>query len=465
VTPHDPPRLAVYLLERFLPDNEPLTGDLVEAARVRSNAWVWRQAILAILARTLFHIETHKRMTIEAALVSTAMLVLIAFHAVVAANLLGRVLPLARAAPGTTAPGVHWTVSILVFAAAVAAGRAIGRFHREHRIAAVLAFSATAVAAAFVNLYLFVPRDAAQSFMPDAALQIAAAAMFVAGLFIGIASRPVPHVAAVVGLMLAATLDATLSAQAGTPRFDVASIKRNVTGNQQGSGLTAPQPGGRYIAMGATLRRLVQDAYDVQVVGGPAWVDSDRFDVNARAEGEPPPAEIRRMLRPLLADRFKLATHVEPREMAVYTLLLARADRKTGEKLQQSDARCAAEARAYFPGAGGSPPPCGDFRLGARQLVARGMTMSGLARVLAGRVGRPVIDKTALDEVFDLELEWSTDLGLRQAPPDSAGAGELRPDGVSLFTALQEQLGLRLESGRAPIDVLVIDRAEPPTEN
>jgi uncharacterized protein (TIGR03435 family) len=250
----------------------------------------------------------------------------------------------------------------------------------------------------------------------------------------------------------------------GPERFDVASIRRNTGGNQQGGGLAGPQPGGRFIALGATLRRLVSDAYEgFDVLGGPPWVSSDRFDINARSDGQVPPAQIRRMLQSLLADRFGLAVHTETREMALYTLTAARSDRRLGPKLRQSDAKCAEEARNFFPGATGFPPPCGDFRLGARSLTARGMMMKDLARLLGGRAGRPGLDRTGLDGVFDLELEWSSDLGLAQGPRDSAGAAELTPDGLSLFTALQEQLGLRLEPGRGPVDVTVIDRAEPPT--
>ena len=91
------------------------------------------------------------------------------------------------------------------------------------------------------------------------------------------------------------------------------------------------------------------------------------------------------------------------------------------------------------------------------------MTMAGLAGVLGGRVDRPIIDRTGLDSAYDLDIEWSSDLGLRQAPPGTAGAADLAADGVTLFTALQEQLGLRLDAGRGPVDVLVIDRIEPPT--
>ncbi len=103
----------------------------------------------------------------------------------------------------------------------------------------------------------------------------------------------------------------TLRAQSAKT-FDVASIRRNLSANQQGAGLAVGQPGGRFIAMGATLRRLVAAAYgDPQIDGGPAWMDTDRFDVNARAEGDPPVAEMVRMLQSLLADRFKLVLHRE----------------------------------------------------------------------------------------------------------------------------------------------------------
>jgi uncharacterized protein (TIGR03435 family) len=249
--------------------------------------------------------------------------------------------------------------------------------------------------------------------------------------------------------------------------FDVVSIRRNVKGQQQGGGLAAPQPGGRFLGLGVTLHRLVEDAYDaIDVVGGPPWATKDRFDVNARVEGSPTAAQIQRMLRPMLADRFKLVVHTEARDMSVYTLTLARADRRLGAKLRRSDAKCAEEASNFFPGTGpGFPPPCGDFRLGARELTARGVSMSALARLLAGRAGRVVLDRTGLEGVYDLEVEWSSDLGLERAPGGSAGAAGLTPEGLSLFTAFQEQLGLKLEPGRGPVEVIVIDRAEPPTEH
>ena len=250
------------------------------------------------------------------------------------------------------------------------------------------------------------------------------------------------------------------------PAFEVASIRPNTNSAAQGQGLAGPQPGGRFIAIGATLRGLVSGAYDgMQTVGGPGWIDSARFDINARASSDVLPDDMRGMLRSLLADRFKLVVHTETRELPVYVLSTARSDRKLGPKLRESDAACTKDARNFVPAGPGGPTACGDFRMGARSLLARGMFMPAFAQVLRGRVGRPVLNRTGLDAAYDLELEWSSGLGLQQAPAGAAGASELTPDGLSLFTAVQEQLGLRLQADRGPVDVIVIDSAEQPTEN
>ncbi len=264
--------------------------------------------------------------------------------------------------------------------------------------------------------------------------------------------------------MTCAALGAAIDLGAQTPpAFEVASIRPNTSGNAQGQGLAGPQPGGRFVAMGATLKRLVAAAYDdLQIVGGPSWIDSSRFDMNARAAGDVSPNDMRRMLRSLLADRFKLVVHTETRERPIYVLSTARTDRNLGPKLRESDAACAREARTFVPGPPGGPPACGDFRMGARSLTARGMSMPMFAQVMRSRVGRPVVDRTGLAAAYDLDLEWTSDLGLQQAPAGSAGASELTPEGLSLFTALQEQLGLRLQSDRGLVDVVVIDSAEQP---
>lgn len=185
-----PPRLALALLERWLPDNEPLAGDLLEASRHRTRAWFWRQVLLAIAARAMTQVRTNPRPIAEAALVATAMLALLGFHAVVAASLINHLLVLNDTTwVGVTGRYHGWQMpaTVLSFAAAVLIGREIGRFHRDHRIAAVLAFSASATLGAFFNLYLFVS-TVTMPFVTDP-VQTAISMLFVAGLFVGIGSR------------------------------------------------------------------------------------------------------------------------------------------------------------------------------------------------------------------------------------------------------------------------------------
>jgi hypothetical protein len=183
--------LAVALLERFLSANEPLAGDLLEEARKRSSTWFWRQVSFVIFAQAMWKIRMNLRGAIEAVLVASAMLALLAFHAVVAASLLHKVF--VRGSFIWIADLVRdWPtlLTVLSLVAAVFIGRTIGRFHGDHRIAAILAFSASATFAAFLNLLLFVPTTPPWlPFFPHAAMQIAVAMMYIAGLFAGIGSR------------------------------------------------------------------------------------------------------------------------------------------------------------------------------------------------------------------------------------------------------------------------------------
>jgi uncharacterized protein (TIGR03435 family) len=251
--------------------------------------------------------------------------------------------------------------------------------------------------------------------------------------------------------------------------FEVATIKPNRSGNS--GWLLAPQPGGRLVAENVPLRALILAAYQlqgVQLLGGPSWLDADRFDIAAKAEGDLPPNQMLPMVRTLLAERFKLAVHTDTRDQPIYALTLSRADGKLGPRLRPSDANCAAAAGGAFPTRAdpNRPPPCGDFRMGPGSLIATGMTMAGLASRLAGRVSRIVQDRTGLRGVFDLDIEFSPDL-LQQPGPPAANANPGATDSSvpSIFAALQEQLGLKLESTRGPVDVLVIDHLEHPTED
>ena len=238
-----------------------------------------------------------------------------------------------------------------------------------------------------------------------------------------------------------------LVAQEAPVRFDAASIKPNVS--RDGS-FGVHSTNGQIRATNVPLMRLVTDAYQLQVfqiVGAPAWVTRDRFDVAARASGIETD-QYRPMLRQLLAERFQLAAHTETRELPIFALVLVREGR-LGPKLAVSKVDCAtAERTGQFCGT--------DVNTGAnnRAMRAASLRISDLAARLSQYVGQTVVDKTGLAGEYDLELAWTSDVTRPPLPGDS---------GPSIFTALQEQLGLKLDSEKGPVEVLVIDRVEQPT--
>lgn len=254
--------------------------------------------------------------------------------------------------------------------------------------------------------------------------------------------------------------------------FEAASIKPNIS--MEGLSSIAEQPGGRIVATNIAPKVLIAYAYQVQtdqVLNGPSWLSSSRFDITAKAPTSLPltsgpetgPASPwRLMMRTLLAERFQLIVHSEARELPIYNLVMARRDRRLGPRLQRSTTNCSTPAPLQ-PGATppnpSTPPPCG-MRLGPGLLSSNGRTLAQLAGTLAQFVGRPVEDRTGMEGGFNVELNW------RYEPPPNANAAQLAaPVDLSapiLFTALQEQLGLRLVSGRAPLDVMVVDRVMVP---
>jgi bla regulator protein blaR1 len=260
---------------------------------------------------------------------------------------------------------------------------------------------------------------------------------------------------------------------AQNPAFEVASIKPNKSGGSFSTlGFSA---GGRFIANNVSVRQLIMAAYGTpepldasRVVGGSGWTESDRFDVVAKAAGEFPPQQILLMLRSLLAERFELAVHNESREVPIYALVLARSDGTLGPQLRRSD-DCTAPGRgratAPLPP---NAPLCGG-RGSPGRLVFGGVPLSSVigAPALTRELKRIVVDRTGLTGAFDGTLEWTpVDMPLPPpgpAPPDAPPPP--RADGPSIFTAVQEQLGLKLESTKGPADVLVIDRVEHPAED
>ncbi|HEY7392890.1 MAG TPA: TIGR03435 family protein, partial [Bryobacteraceae bacterium] len=239
---------------------------------------------------------------------------------------------------------------------------------------------------------------------------------------------------------------ACLFSQPAPLTFDVASIKPSAPGTP---GLTDFLPGGGFRATAVTLKRLVFEAYDVkpyQVPGGPPWTGSDRFDIRARPDRPGTNQQVRERLRNLLADRFQLVIHRETKELPVYALVVA----KNGSKFQESS-----DGRRMMRGAPGL-------------LSGQGVGMPQLAASLSGPAGRPVIDKTGLTGLYNFELKWTPDspqVAPGPLPPGVPPPPPPDPNAPSLFTALPEQLGLRLESQKAPVEILVIDHAEKPSDN
>ena len=200
------------------------------------------------------------------------------------------------------------------------------------------------------------------------------------------------------------------------------------------------------------------------------------FDIEAKAGGNVTRDQINLMLQSLLADRFKLAAHQETRPLPVYALVLSKAG-KTGPQLQShgDDSKCADVSGGLppppVPGAGAPKVPCGGFIMGGSpagfHMGGQKITMMDLTRTLSNFVDRVVVDRTGLSGTFDLSIDFAP----QQAPPGftpgpGADAGAADPSGpVSIFTAVQEQLGLKLEPQTGPVDVLVIDHVERPSEN
>ena len=191
----------------------------------------------------------------------------------------------------------------------------------------------------------------------------------------------------------------TLAAQQPAPRFEVASVKRNTSGNDEGS--IGPRPGG-YGMANVPLRLLIIRAYELrsfQVAGGPAWIDGERYDLDARASEGTSPRQVYPMLRTLLAERFKLVAHTEKREQPVYALVTARTDGRLGPQLKASTLNCSGQPDQSDRCAMG-----GSFTGSGGMLKGVGQPLSVLATHLSTAVDRIVKDRTELTGGFDFEL-------------------------------------------------------------
>ncbi len=232
--------------------------------------------------------------------------------------------------------------------------------------------------------------------------------------------------------------------------FEVASIKPSAPG-QHGVRIQIA-PGGRLTASNVSVKMLIGQAYEVrefQISGGPGWLGSQHYDITAKAESDDNigPEKLRPMMQALLADRFQLKFHRDTKEAPIYALVVA----KNGPKLLEN--------------AGGGQGS--QMRMGRGELSGQQIAMPMLANQLAQQLGRSVLDKTGLKGQYDIKLTWtpgeeSQSFGPREGnpeapPPDSSGP--------SIFTALQEQLGLKLESQKGPVELLIIDSIEKASDN
>jgi uncharacterized protein (TIGR03435 family) len=282
--------------------------------------------------------------------------------------------------------------------------------------------------------------------------------------------------------LVAASVTAGAQAPGPLPAFEAATIKPSDPASQ--GQFIRRQPGGRFSTSNMPVRELVRFAYgvqDFQLDGVPAWAAGERFDINAKAAGDPPPMPpgsdsdpMMLMFRSLLADRFQLQVHRETRELPIYALTRVRADR-LGPRLEQSTLDCqaivtAAQAAARAGGAPPQPPPpdasgrpsCG-IRGGFGTLAGNGFPIAQLVNTLSQLVRRTVVDRTGLTGPWAFDLKFAMDANqMPFAAPPGVQLPPIDPDAPSIYTAVEEQLGLKLESTRGPVDILIVDRLERP---
>lgn len=276
-------------------------------------------------------------------------------------------------------------------------------------------------------------------------------------------SRGVPIVCALVIVTALGQSQARpgFEAAESAPSFEVATVKRSAPDSDA---FMQAHPGGRLEISRATLRTLTAFAYRLQsfeISGGPAWVRSEYFSIAAKtAETRPSEDRLLLMTRSLLAERFSLRLHFETKVTPVYFLVGGKSGKRASTGLQVTNAESCVRIENADPP---NPNACGSVGMGLNHLEAREISMARLAEVLSRALDRQVIDQTGRREKVNVSLRWTPDE--HDAAVASTDAIPLQPDTPSIFTALQEQLGLKLKPGKAPVKLLVIDHAAEPGEN
>jgi uncharacterized protein (TIGR03435 family) len=294
----------------------------------------------------------------------------------------------------------------------------------------------------------------------------------------GIVSAPGAAAGAV---LLAITACVAFGQSAERPKFEVASVKPSKPGNSAGM---PRRPGGRLRATNMPARMLIARAYslqDFQIIGGPEWLRDEGFDIEAKGDSNATNAQAMLMLQSLLEERFQLKYHHETRELPVYALSVGR----SGSKLPAPrEGGCVKADGSAPPSSTGQPalPACGGMvtSLTPSSIIVRGgdLPMPELIRFLTSTLGRPVLDRTGVTTRFDLRLEfavdettagltreWGTVQGHAETMAELAAAASTGGAAPSILTAVQQQLGLKLDSTKGPAEVMVIDHVEKPNAN
>jgi uncharacterized protein (TIGR03435 family) len=250
------------------------------------------------------------------------------------------------------------------------------------------------------------------------------------------------------------------SSVSSRPKFAVVSIKANTADCCTGSGIGRGGSHGTHVTLQAMIG-LAYKAQSFEITGGAGWMRSDRFDFECKADDPTVDnSQLRLMLQAMLEDRFGLKLHRETRESAIYALVVS----KGGAKIRpSSDQTSPDDVSPTRPGDG---PNHGGLLLGTGLLVGNGIPLSRLATVISPQLERMVVDRTNLTGRFDIQLRWTPDPG--ELSLDNGGKSVPVPnisDAPPFFTAIQEQLGLRLQSTRGPAEVIVIDGGHRPSEN
>jgi uncharacterized protein (TIGR03435 family) len=252
--------------------------------------------------------------------------------------------------------------------------------------------------------------------------------------------------------------------------FEAASIKPSGP-NNLGSGYTlALYPGGRLRGSNLSLQVLIRIAWDLkqkdQVIATLGWLESQKYDLEATTDGAVGEPQARIMLQNLLEERFKLKVHREARDLPVFYLVSARNGKKGPNLREAPSGNCGAMTtpQALPPPSGRGVPanPCGGVAVNPGKISGHRSTIAELATSLSAVLDRPVFDKTLIEGSFDFDLLWEPD---RRVPASGPQSQSPEVSGLSIYTALQEQLGLKLESGKGPVETIVVDSAEKAADN